>query len=130
MHPNAQTLQRFYTAFAQLDHATMAACYAPHATFDDEAFSLRGHEQVTGMWHMLCEATRAKGRDFLGVQAEAVFFQGHMQALDPRHFTKAHGQLAVIGVVHLHAIAPLFLGHVAGHVGSAQRGCHGSGLPR
>ena len=29
MHPNAQTLQRFYTAFAQLDHATMAACYAP-----------------------------------------------------------------------------------------------------
>ena len=29
MHPNVQTLQRFYTAFAQLDHATMAACYAP-----------------------------------------------------------------------------------------------------
>ena len=23
MHPNAQTLQRFYTAFNQLDHATM-----------------------------------------------------------------------------------------------------------
>ena len=58
MHPNAQTLQRFYTAFAQLDHATMAACYAPDATFDDEAFSLKGRDQIGGMWRMLCTATQ------------------------------------------------------------------------
>ena len=38
----------------------MATCYAPDAQFDDEAFSLRGHEQVTGMWRMLCETTKAK----------------------------------------------------------------------
>ena len=49
MHPNAQTLQRLYTAFAQLDHATMAACYAPDATFDDEAFSLRGRDEIGGV---------------------------------------------------------------------------------
>ncbi len=61
MHPNAQTLQRFYTAFAQLDHATMAACYAPHATFDDEAFSLKGRDEVAGMWRMLCTATKKPG---------------------------------------------------------------------
>ncbi|MFN4118748.1 nuclear transport factor 2 family protein [Acidovorax sp.] len=58
MHPNAQTLQRFYTAFAQLDHATMAACYAPDATFNDEAFSLKGRDQIGGMWRMLCTASQ------------------------------------------------------------------------
>ena len=28
----------------------MAACYAPDATFEDEAFSLKGRDQVGGMW--------------------------------------------------------------------------------
>lgn len=60
---NAQTIERFYSAFAQLDAATMAACYAANAEFDDEAFSLRGQRQVGGMWRMLCEATKAKGAD-------------------------------------------------------------------
>lgn len=54
--------------------------------------------------------------DFLRVQAKPVLFQGNMQTLDPGHFAKAHGQLAVVGVVHLHAVAAFFLGHVAGHV--------------
>ena len=31
---NEQTLRRFYDAFAQLDADTMAACYAPDATFE------------------------------------------------------------------------------------------------
>jgi len=31
--------------------------------FDDEAFSLRGKQQVMGMWTMLSEATKAKGKD-------------------------------------------------------------------
>ena len=63
MHANELTLQRFYTAFSNLDGAAMAQCYAPDATFEDEVFSLRGARQVGGMWQMLCEATRAKGRD-------------------------------------------------------------------
>lgn len=48
MHPNERTLEKLYSAFARLDPDTMAQCYAPDASFDDEAFSLRGHEQVTG----------------------------------------------------------------------------------
>ena len=63
MHPNQTRLDDFYAAFARLDADAMAACYAPGAQFDDEVFSLRGHEQVSGMWRMLCEATRAKNRD-------------------------------------------------------------------
>ncbi|MCY1423494.1 hypothetical protein D9M71_392060 [compost metagenome] len=67
----------------------------------------------------------SKGGNFLGIEAETVFFQGHVQALDPSHLAKAHGQLAVIGVIHLHAVAALLLGHVAGHVGGPQRGFEG-----
>ena len=62
MHPNQITLEKFYNAFAHLDVDTMATCYAVDAQFDDEAFSLRGHEQVVGMWRMLCETTKAKAR--------------------------------------------------------------------
>ena len=85
MHPNAQTLERLYTAFAQLDHAAMAACYAPGATFDDEAFSLKGREQVAGMWRMLCSATQKTGRahwklEFSGVEADAKAGRAHWEA--------------------------------------------------
>lgn len=52
---NAAMLERFYSAFARRDHATMAGCYAPDATFSDPVFpALRGAE-VAGMWRMLCE---------------------------------------------------------------------------
>jgi RimJ/RimL family protein N-acetyltransferase len=54
MHPNAALLDSFYRAFQRRDHATMSACYAPDATFDDPVFSLKG-AQVGAMWHMLCE---------------------------------------------------------------------------
>jgi hypothetical protein len=56
------TIERFYAAFAQLDSATMQACYAPDATFEDEVFQLKGPREIGGMWRMLCEATKAKGR--------------------------------------------------------------------
>jgi len=67
-----QTIERFYAAFAQLDSATMAACYASDAHFDDEAFSLRGREQIGGMWTMLCDAVKAKGRDVWKLEASAI----------------------------------------------------------
>ncbi|MDR6534906.1 nuclear transport factor 2 family protein [Variovorax soli] len=60
---NEDTIQRLYEAFARLDGGTMAACYAPEARFDDEAFSLKSGREVGAMWKMLCEATRAKGAD-------------------------------------------------------------------
>ena len=56
-------LEHFYTAFQQLDGDAMQACYAADAVFDDEAFSLRGRDEVGAMWRMLCGVTQAKGRD-------------------------------------------------------------------
>jgi len=55
------TIERFYAAFARLDGAAMQACYAESAQFDDEAFSLKGPQQIGGMWRMLCDTTQAKG---------------------------------------------------------------------
>jgi hypothetical protein len=85
MHASQQTLEKLYSAFARLDSATMAQCYAADAAFDDEAFSLRGHREVTGMWHMLCDATQAKGRDvwkldYSGIAADASTGQAHWEA--------------------------------------------------
>ena len=85
MSPNEQTLRRFYEAFARLDAATMAACYAPDATFRDEVFELRGAREIGGMWKMLCAGTKAKGahvwqltsRD---VQADTAGGQAHWDA--------------------------------------------------
>jgi hypothetical protein len=59
---NQATISRFYAAFAQLDSATMQACYAAGAHFEDEAFNLNGPDEIGGMWRMLCQATLAKGR--------------------------------------------------------------------
>jgi ketosteroid isomerase-like protein len=47
-------LDRFYSAFARRDGATMAACYSPEASFNDPAFELRG-PWIGAMWRMLCE---------------------------------------------------------------------------
>lgn len=51
-------VEKFYTAFSNKDHTTMANCYHADATFQDEAFSLKGRE-IGAMWHMLCE----RGKD-------------------------------------------------------------------
>jgi limonene-1,2-epoxide hydrolase len=85
MHLNQQTLETFYTAFAQLDAEAMARCYADDARFDDEVFSLRGHREVAGMWRMLCAVTQAKGRDvwrlsYEGLEADAQRGRAHWEA--------------------------------------------------
>lgn len=85
MADNTATIRRFYDAFAKLDADTMAACYAPDAVFDDEAFSLRGAREVGGMWKMLCTATQAKGADvwkltYRDVKADATTGQAHWDA--------------------------------------------------
>lgn len=58
MHPNAELIDRFYTAFAQRDAERMAACYATDATFEDAVFQLQGGD-IAAMWRMLC----AQGKD-------------------------------------------------------------------
>ncbi len=45
MHPNAELIHRFYTAFGRRDHETMATCYRADAEFSDPVFQhLEGPE--------------------------------------------------------------------------------------
>ena len=56
---NEETINRFYTAFQQLDYATMQSCYHPDcAVFNDPVFGLLDAEETKAMWEMLCK--RAK----------------------------------------------------------------------
>jgi SnoaL-like domain len=61
--PQIQLITRLYSAFAKLDHKTMAACYAPDASFRDPVFELSGPD-VGAMWHMLCESAAKSPGDF------------------------------------------------------------------
>ena len=84
-HPHAQTLDKFYRAFAALDSATMRSCYAPDVQFQDEVFTLKGRDEVAGMWDMLCSATRAKGLadwklEVSGIEADATVGRAHWDA--------------------------------------------------
>jgi limonene-1,2-epoxide hydrolase len=63
MNANERTIENFYNAFARLDPDAMAPHYADEITFDDEVFSLRGKQEVMGMWRMLCAATKTNGGD-------------------------------------------------------------------
>lgn len=74
---NTDTINRFYTAFANLDSDTMASCYSPGATFHDEIFDLTGVSEIGGMWSMLCEATREEGRDDWSLTHSDVTSQGN-----------------------------------------------------
>ena len=78
-------LGRFYAAFAALDGATMQACYANDARFEDPVFTLHGRDRIGAMWRMLCDATRAKGRDVWkletsGIVADAAGGRAHWEA--------------------------------------------------
>ena len=85
MHPNQQSIESFYSAFARLDPDTMAQCYAQDASFEDEVFTLHGRSEVAGRWRMLCQATQARGADvwklqYRDVQADAGSGQAHWDA--------------------------------------------------
>lgn len=73
--PQNDRITRFYEAFRALDAEAMQAAYAANAEFEDEAFSLRGRDEIGAMWRMLCMAVRDKGRadwqlEFSGIDCD------------------------------------------------------------
>ena len=70
---NAETqaaLTRFYEAFARRDGETMAALYAPEATFEDPVFSLRGSD-IGKMWVGLLKGAKDFSVQFTVAKAGA-----------------------------------------------------------
>ncbi len=68
---NKGLIERFYTAFARRDHATMAACYRPDALFSDPAFGELSAEEASAMWRMFCERGEDLEVAFHDVEATA-----------------------------------------------------------
>ena len=64
----------------------MAAYYAPNATFDDKALSLKGRDQIGDMWRMLCSASQKLGAvehsklESSGIEADAKGGKAHWEA--------------------------------------------------
>lgn len=80
MHPHAELMTRFYTAFAERDAETMASCYHPEARFSDPVFPELTGDEPGWMWRMLC----ARGKDlevrFSDVQADDTGGSAHWDA--------------------------------------------------
>ena len=80
MHPNAQLIERFYTAFAKRDADAMNACTHPDLEFTDEVFvGLKGDE-ARGMWTMLCERGTDLRIEFRDITADDTTGSAHWEA--------------------------------------------------
>lgn len=55
MSDNARVVERFYSAFQQLDYKTMNDCYSEDIIFNDPVFGLLKEDEVRSMWEMLCK---------------------------------------------------------------------------
>ena len=58
MNGNKQLVEKFYTAFQQLDHATINSCYSDDIVFFDPIFGILKDDEVRCMWEMLCKNAR------------------------------------------------------------------------
>lgn len=54
MNENRQVIERFYTAFQNLDYNTMNGCYHDDIIFSDPVFLTLKGDEVKSMWEMLC----------------------------------------------------------------------------
>lgn len=54
MVENTEVIDKFYTAFQQLDYHTMNSCYSEDIVFNDPAFGLLKGDEAKYMWEMLC----------------------------------------------------------------------------
>ena len=80
MHPNAQVITQFYTAFQRLDAEAMAACYTADVIFSDPVFpSLQGAE-AADMWRMLTSKAQNFSVVFDGISADDQRGQAHWVA--------------------------------------------------
>lgn len=69
-HPNAELIQRFYSAFQKLDAETMAACYARDVRFSDPVFVGLQGDEAGDMWSMLCSRAEDFSLTFDSVHAD------------------------------------------------------------
>ena len=68
MNGNDQIIQKFYTAFQQLDYTTMQQCYSTQPIFNDAVFGILQGDEVGAMWEMLCRNAKDFSLQFSDIQ--------------------------------------------------------------
>lgn len=68
MSDNKKTIERFYTAFQQLDYKTMQDCYSEDIVFNDPVFLLLRGEDAKAMWEMLCKNAKDFSLEFSDIE--------------------------------------------------------------
>ena len=68
MNGNEAIINRFYTAFQQLDYKTMQDCYSDDPVFSDPVFGLLQGAEVTAMWEMLCKSAKNFSLTYSNIQ--------------------------------------------------------------
>lgn len=68
MDTNQQVIERFYTAFSQLDYKGMADCYSDDIIFSDPVFMVLKGDEAKAMWEMLCKAAKNWSLSFSNIQ--------------------------------------------------------------
>ena len=58
MNNNKALIEKFYTAFQQLDYRTMQSCYSDDIIFNDPVFGVLHGDEAKAMWEMLCRNAR------------------------------------------------------------------------
>ncbi len=85
-------IEHFYSDFARLDGAAMQTAYAADAQFEDEVFTLRGAQQIGGMWRMLCDATKAKPDSLADWKLEVSAITDHSAHWEAHYLFSATGR--------------------------------------
>lgn len=68
MIENKFVIEKFYSAFQQLDAAGMNACYSDDIIFSDPVFGLLKGDDVQVMWEMLCSQAKDFSLRFTDVE--------------------------------------------------------------
>ena len=110
MHANEATVRRLYDALGRKDGATMAACYAPDATFEDPAFGKLEGPQVGGMWRMLTANAKDLAVELRYVQADDNAATATWVATYT--FSRTGRRVRNVGKAHLEMRDGLILSHV------------------
>ena len=67
---NTELVTRFYSAFQNLDYATMQDCYSDEVIFQDPAFGVLNGIEAKSMWEMLAKNAKNFSLSFSDIKAE------------------------------------------------------------
>lgn len=80
MHPKAELITTFYSAFQRLDAEAMGRCYHRDVEFSDPVFQRLIGQRAVDMWRMLCERAKDLRVEFSSVSADDQTGSAHWEA--------------------------------------------------